>query len=200
MCVFPFIYNSITYNSCAETKKYDDIGWCAWDSVFNEERWGYCTPNCPNGLLFIIQHLCSFIFIRPIYIYDQFLFPNFFHSLLLVCPRGCQCRPGDKEVDSQGYCNHWCRDDTCGNRFNYWRGIDCGGCNENRDCPDECAARSGGEHNGGKPVVDGYCHHWVNNGWCGVGKIYKTESGAYAYSGSYKAGIDCRGCIGKDLG
>merc|ERR1712135_38693 len=34
---------------CAETKKYDGIGWCAWDSEFKEDRWGYCTPSCPNA-------------------------------------------------------------------------------------------------------------------------------------------------------
>ena len=53
-CVFPFTRNSVVYNSCAETKKYDGIGWCAWDSEFKEDRWGYCTPSCPNGLIKII--------------------------------------------------------------------------------------------------------------------------------------------------
>ena len=173
--------------------------------MFKEERWGYCTPNCPNGLVFIPKYFYTFIFIRPIYIYI-YHFPTFTIFLFLVCPRGCQCRPskdsyenGGRKVDSQGYCNHWCRFDTCGNRYNYWRGIDCGGCNEIQDCPDECAARSGGANDGGKSVVDGYCHYWVISGWCGVGKIIKKGTHSYAYRGMYKAGIDCRGCIGKDL-
>ena len=39
------------YNSCIETKKYDGIGWCAWDSEYKEDRWGCCTPSCSNGII-----------------------------------------------------------------------------------------------------------------------------------------------------
>ena len=44
------------YNSCAETKKYDGIGWCAWDAEYKEDRWGYCTSSCPNGMTSVIPN------------------------------------------------------------------------------------------------------------------------------------------------
>eukprot|EP01047_Picozoa_sp_COSAG01_P017021 COSAG01_NODE_889_length_12914_cov_3.351775_1_plen_4223_part_10 len=46
-CVFPFIYNGVTYTSCADSHLYLGTGWCAFDSVYKSGQWGYCAPSCP---------------------------------------------------------------------------------------------------------------------------------------------------------
>jgi len=103
-CVFPFTKNSTVYNSCAETKKYDGVGWCAWDSEYKEDRWGYCTPSCPNAC----PHGCQ-------------------------CRAGATgYKWGRDELDDEGYCRNWCsRSYYCGHTVNYMTGIDCRGCNNN---------------------------------------------------------------------
>ena len=49
-CVFPFIYENITYHTC--TRKDSDKDWCAIEVDSNGVRiygkWGYCSPNCPG--------------------------------------------------------------------------------------------------------------------------------------------------------
>jgi len=89
------------YNSCAETKKYDGIGWCAWDYEYKEDRWGYCTPSCPNAC----QHGCQ-------------------------C-RAESVGDGSNDLDDEGYCQNWCRSRhyTCGHTKAHIDGIDCRGCN-----------------------------------------------------------------------
>ena len=51
VCHFPFKWKDTTYSGCINPKDYGGVGWCAWDPVYNENRWGYCTPNCPLGKL-----------------------------------------------------------------------------------------------------------------------------------------------------
>ena len=49
VCHFPFKWEDTTYSGCVNPKDYGGVGWCAWDPVYNENRWGYCTPKCPLG-------------------------------------------------------------------------------------------------------------------------------------------------------
>jgi hypothetical protein len=46
-CVFPFTYSGTTHTSCASPGEYGGVGWCAWDSSYQSDRWGYCTEGCP---------------------------------------------------------------------------------------------------------------------------------------------------------
>jgi len=52
-CIFPFIYNGITINSCTTIGEGDNRPWCS-TKVDSRGRhdiiggfWGYCPPNCP---------------------------------------------------------------------------------------------------------------------------------------------------------
>ena len=49
VCHFPFKWKDTTYSGCINPKDYGGVGWCAWDPVYNENRWGYCTTECPLG-------------------------------------------------------------------------------------------------------------------------------------------------------
>ena len=51
VCHFPFKWKDTTYSGCVNPKDYGGVGWCAWDPIYDENRWGYCTPNCPLGKL-----------------------------------------------------------------------------------------------------------------------------------------------------
>ena len=52
-CIFPFIYNGITLNSCTTIGEGDNRPWCSTkvDSRGRHDiisrNWGYCLPNCP---------------------------------------------------------------------------------------------------------------------------------------------------------
>ena len=47
-CVFPFKYDGQMNYKCRDPKDYAGVGWCAFDSVMEGDRWGYCTPECPK--------------------------------------------------------------------------------------------------------------------------------------------------------
>ena len=54
VCHFPFKWKDTTYSGCINPKDYGGVGWCAWDPIYDENRWGYCTPKCPLGKQFKI--------------------------------------------------------------------------------------------------------------------------------------------------
>ena len=49
-CVFPFYYEGVKFNNCANPASYKqngkEVGWCAFDTVYESGRWGYCTDEC----------------------------------------------------------------------------------------------------------------------------------------------------------
>lgn len=45
-CTFPFSYDGTTYKGCTYG---GDLGWCAFDSVYQDGRWGYCTEACTDA-------------------------------------------------------------------------------------------------------------------------------------------------------
>lgn len=47
-CTFPFTYGGTSYTSCASPSTYGGVGWCAFDTLYIADRWGYCTPGCPG--------------------------------------------------------------------------------------------------------------------------------------------------------
>ncbi|XP_078670214.1 uncharacterized protein LOC144910713 [Branchiostoma floridae x Branchiostoma belcheri] len=54
-CTFPFEYNGTMYHECTATDS--SRPWCAWDSVFQYSRWGYCEVHEPE------EPECSFPFV-----------------------------------------------------------------------------------------------------------------------------------------
>ena len=48
-CVFPFTYKDVTYTACASKVDYGGVGWCAFDSNYKTNEWGYCTEGCSKG-------------------------------------------------------------------------------------------------------------------------------------------------------
>ena len=42
-CVFPFLYENLTYNGCV---KYGNQSWCSTIYIDDEEHWGWCGPDC----------------------------------------------------------------------------------------------------------------------------------------------------------
>ena len=54
-CVFPFYYQGVKYDTCAQPDMYPNLGWCSFDRIF-DGNYGYCTDDCktkklakPNG-------------------------------------------------------------------------------------------------------------------------------------------------------
>ena len=49
VCIFPFIYDGVTYNTC--TWAGNTKAWCATsvDDEGNYHGWGNCRPNCPGS-------------------------------------------------------------------------------------------------------------------------------------------------------
>lgn len=45
-CTFPFTYDGTTYKGCTYG---GELGWCAFDSVYQDGRWGYCTEACTGA-------------------------------------------------------------------------------------------------------------------------------------------------------
>ena len=50
MCIFPFVYDGVTYCDCTEVDR--DKPWCSLgvdDDQHYIGYWGYCNPNCFEG-------------------------------------------------------------------------------------------------------------------------------------------------------
>ena len=48
-CVFPFYIDGIKYNNCANADDEHEGGtWCSFDRIY-DDKWGYCTNECPIG-------------------------------------------------------------------------------------------------------------------------------------------------------
>ena len=50
-CVFPFMYNGITYQTCTDANR-DGVLWCATkvNQDMSHLNWGTCNPDCSPGM------------------------------------------------------------------------------------------------------------------------------------------------------
>ena len=68
-CVFPFVYESNTYTSCAQVEEYGGVGWCAFDYAYKDGEWGYCTLTCPYAGTYF--KICDLLEFNLIYLVDR---------------------------------------------------------------------------------------------------------------------------------
>ena len=200
-CVFPFYYGGIKYNNCAnEDDKHKDGRWCSFDSVYNE-KWGYCTEKCPNGIC-QAQKLdcppinsgsvkkgtgnngnCTFPFEYNKRIYSTCVDPKDYGGV-----GWCSFDSKFKGFSSDrwGYCTSNCPktyDDPCD-------GIVCNV--ENEKCVDgicKCNQACSCEHS----LSGSYCD-WANSK-C---KCSETVDACEGNLSCDKTDGTCRGCIGQD--
>uniref|UniRef100_A0A3B5ABC9 Fibronectin type-II domain-containing protein n=1 Tax=Stegastes partitus TaxID=144197 RepID=A0A3B5ABC9_9TELE len=45
-CMFPFMYKQQWYSECTTVESQDQRLWCAVETKYENELWGYCPTNC----------------------------------------------------------------------------------------------------------------------------------------------------------
>uniref|UniRef100_A0AAZ1WYV4 Mannose receptor, C type 1b n=1 Tax=Oreochromis aureus TaxID=47969 RepID=A0AAZ1WYV4_OREAU len=50
-CMFPFFYKSNWYSACTAFDSAGNRKWCAVETKYDHELWGYCPTNCKNTML-----------------------------------------------------------------------------------------------------------------------------------------------------
>jgi len=105
-------------------------------------------------------------------------------AVTLACPSSCKCASGQRKVDKNSNCNHWCSQyGACGEtNAHIQNGVDCRGCADfsvPSACPSSCKCASGQQ----KVDKNSNCNHWCSQyGVCGETDAHKQN------------GVDCRGC------